>query len=673
MDKHWTCLLRVSAALVVIAAARSAAQDVILVGWNDFSAGYGLYQSSGSPKTSVGDLVGVTGNLYGGSGSRDTWGSTDGTYGPTVAVGHTSTNGATSIKVNNPNLYITVTNGTVGNLLLNSIQFDFASVAGSSPKNMQIYYDSGDLAVANGTLVLSMTSITNGLGAVSDYEDVTAPLSVLSDQILAPGQSAVFRFHVDTSTNNTQALGLDNIAIIGASSEFRILTYNIHGGKGPADEGDLTTNLTTFRNTLMQGEDVLCLQEVGAGNASNTTADWATVKSIFPDYPYTYQTVNKQTRYWWSSGVTSIAILSKYPFESTHSQLIQTDPQGDEWERHAQHVQIRVGGELVDIFNFHNTYNFFEDDYASEKEGLTKFKNYVLDRLGVASISNAKRLLMLGDFNVRQANVDPILAPPSRQSHVLDHIAGTPVFSGGGNYDTVTPDLSDHRAVWVSLDLRAPVPDAMTWASAPEEAGQTSITMTATTASDPNDVEYYFSNTTIAGTSHDSGWQSSPVFVDTGLSPATQYSYTVKARDKSANANETIVSATASTYTDDGDNLPNDWELSYFPDLSHTSGAASDDWDKDGTSDYDEWVAGTDPGDPASRFHAWLEKDASTGVIAVKWTASTGRSYRVFSSVMMNSDWTEVASGLSPAGAVGSFDIDTSGGGNRFYRVEVYQ
>ena len=87
----------------------------------------------------------------------------------------------------------------------------------------------------------------------------------------------------------------------------------------------------------------------------------------------------------------------------------------------------------------------------------------------------------------------------------------------------------------------------MTWASPPTAVGPNSITMTATTASDPSGVEYYFECT--AGGGNDSGWQDSTTYVDTGLSPDTLYTYRVKARDKSANQNETGWSTEASATT----------------------------------------------------------------------------------------------------------------------------
>ena len=61
--------------------------------------------------------------------------------------------------------------------------------------------------------------------------------------------------------------------------------------------------------------------------------------------------------------------------------------------------------------------------------------------------------------------------------------------------------------------------------------------MTATTAYDESEVEYYFENT--SGDGHDSGWQDDPNYTDPNLDPDTVYSYRVKARDKSSNRNET--------------------------------------------------------------------------------------------------------------------------------------
>lgn len=115
-----------------------------------------------------------------------------------------------------------------------------------------------------------------------------------------------------------------------------------------------------------------------------------------------------------------------------------------------------------------------------------------------------------------------------------------------GNSATATPITG----IWQgapAADTTPPTPDPMTWASPPAPAGQASIAMTATTASDPSAVEYLFA--CVAGPCHSGGWQASPSYTDTGLTPGTTYTYQVKARDKSANFNETAWSAPASAAT----------------------------------------------------------------------------------------------------------------------------
>jgi GH35 family endo-1,4-beta-xylanase len=106
-------------------------------------------------------------------------------------------------------------------------------------------------------------------------------------------------------------------------------------------------------------------------------------------------------------------------------------------------------------------------------------------------------------------------------------------------------------------DTQAPAPNPPTWASAPKAMGTDVIAMTATTASDVSGVEYYFAN--LSAPSHDSGWQNSSSFIDSGLLPGTEYAYTVTVRDKSLNQNVTSasVNAYATTLPDDGNLIGN--------------------------------------------------------------------------------------------------------------------
>ncbi|MCK4761248.1 MAG: metallophosphoesterase family protein [Candidatus Aminicenantes bacterium] len=118
----------------------------------------------------------------------------------------------------------------------------------------------------------------------------------------------------------------------------------------------------------------------------------------------------------------------------------------------------------------------------------------------------------------------------------------------GDNREYAYIDLVEISGGSGEPDTTAPTPDPMTFATAPFATGSNSISMTATTASDAAGVEYYFECT--AGGGHDSSWQDGATYEDTGLLAETQYTYRVKARDKSPNQNETAYSSTASATTD---------------------------------------------------------------------------------------------------------------------------
>ncbi|MHC4751002.1 MAG: NosD domain-containing protein, partial [Planctomycetota bacterium] len=100
-----------------------------------------------------------------------------------------------------------------------------------------------------------------------------------------------------------------------------------------------------------------------------------------------------------------------------------------------------------------------------------------------------------------------------------------------------------------------PTPNPMTWATEPHATSTTTIEMTATTANSTDDsgIEYYFECSTPGG--HDSGWQDEQDYTDSGLTPNTEYSYKVKARNKT-NIIETVYSDPSSATTLPDDTTP---------------------------------------------------------------------------------------------------------------------
>jgi hypothetical protein len=86
-------------------------------------------------------------------------------------------------------------------------------------------------------------------------------------------------------------------------------------------------------------------------------------------------------------------------------------------------------------------------------------------------------------------------------------------------------------------DTDPPTPNPATWASVPAAGGADSVSMTATTGTDPSGVEYFFDETSGNPGGSDSSWQTSASYTDTGLDVDTQYCYRVQMRDQSVNQN----------------------------------------------------------------------------------------------------------------------------------------
>ncbi len=99
----------------------------------------------------------------------------------------------------------------------------------------------------------------------------------------------------------------------------------------------------------------------------------------------------------------------------------------------------------------------------------------------------------------------------------------------------------------IAADNDPPIPATATWNTAPHAISSNSISMSVNSVKDLSGVEYYFDCLTAGG--HDSGWRDSTEYTDMSLSPDTQYTYRVKARDKSVNHNETSYSSSASATT----------------------------------------------------------------------------------------------------------------------------
>jgi hypothetical protein len=130
-----------------------------------------------------------------------------------------------------------------------------------------------------------------------------------------------------------------------------------------------------------------------------------------------------------------------------------------------------------------------------------------------------------------------------------------------------------------------PTPNPLTWKTEPIALDNgLAIAMEATTASDPDGVEYLFECTTAE--SFGSGWQMSTEFVARGLAPKTDYAFRVKARD--SRFAETGWSKTVTATTGDAPPMAAHWKMDDGAGATITDETGRN----PGTIEKAEWVAG---------------------------------------------------------------------------------
>ena len=121
----------------------------------------------------------------------------------------------------------------------------------------------------------------------------------------------------------------------------------------------------------------------------------------------------------------------------------------------------------------------------------------------------------------------------------------------------------------------------------------------------------------------------------------------------------------------DGNGLPDWWELKFFGVLAGTP--RDGDADQDGASNFAEYIAGTDPTNPGSRFRIVSLALGSPARIVV--TCESNHLYSLFSSDAPGTNWAPVANQIripsSPGGTLELEDSPTTP--TRYYRVRIEQ
>lgn len=142
------------------------------------------------------------------------YGSNDGSFGTVGGASSTDTYGLL-LRNANPTLTITVNNNTGSDYSIDSLHIDYWRSNGNAPDTFTLTYDSGGLGPA-GTLDTVSGIAVGSADQVTDYVDYDFNLgTVLTDKVLANGESAVFTIDV-TWVGGGSSLFFDNLAIQGA-------------------------------------------------------------------------------------------------------------------------------------------------------------------------------------------------------------------------------------------------------------------------------------------------------------------------------------------------------------------------------------------------------------------------------------------------------------------------
>ncbi|HTA30511.1 MAG TPA: hypothetical protein VK731_08490, partial [Candidatus Cybelea sp.] len=120
-----------------------------------------------------------------------------------------------------------------------------------------------------------------------------------------------------------------------------------------------------------------------------------------------------------------------------------------------------------------------------------------------------------------------------------------------------------------------------------------------------------------------------------------------------------------------GDGIPDTWRLLYFGTVSNILSAANADPDGDGASNWQEYIAGTNPLDATSVFQFLPAASSIGSSFTLQWPSVVNKNYTLQSASSLGGGWTTVATNLIGNSQVLQWTDTNTVSGARFYRALV--
>ncbi len=117
------------------------------------------------------------------------------------------------------------------------------------------------------------------------------------------------------------------------------------------------------------------------------------------------------------------------------------------------------------------------------------------------------------------------------------------------------------------------------------------------------------------------------------------------------------------------DGIPDTWRLLYFGTISNALSAANADPDGDGASNWQEYIAGTDPLDATSVFQFLPASAPAAGSFTLQWPSVVNKSYTVQSSSSLSGGWTTLRPTCPATARRLQWTDPNPASGTRFYRA----